>query len=140
MKIITVLIAVLLCGCSSMSRPEIAWNVLHVVDVAQTINGPASDPCYRERAPTTRFLIGERPHRDNVIAWGVAASVMHYFAFRWVENSDWPDGVKVALRSIDLTYKGHTVVRNHNAGIRPFGDNVSCVPEPIFRPDAKPWK
>jgi hypothetical protein len=136
----TLAAAAILAGCASMSPAERAWQSLHILDVAQTLNGPASDPCYRELAPDTRFLIGERPHRDEVLAWGVAAAVVHHVAFRWIDRQDWPQGVKVALRSLDLGYKGVTVGRNHEAGIRPWGDNGSCVPGPAFDPDARPVK
>ena len=137
---VTTALVCLLTGCESMSPYEEAWQVMHLADVAMTINGPASDPCYREQNAVTRSLIGSRPHRDAVLAWGAGMAVAHYFAGRWLDNSDWPEGVKTVIRSIDLGYKGVTISNNHNAGIRLFGDNTPCAPPPTFDPDAQPWK
>lgn len=109
-------------GCAS-SPSEIAWQTLHVVDVAQTINGPARDDCYRE-AHWPQYLIGEKPSTEAVIAWGVAVGAAHYALDRWLENTGRAD--KTAwrwLRAIDLTYKTYTVTRNHAIGVRPWGDN-----------------
>jgi hypothetical protein len=121
-----------------MSPGERAWQVMHALDVAHTLNGPASDPCFREREPVTRTLIGERPEPEAVILWGVAAGVLHHLAFRWIESRDWPDGVKIALRAVDLGYKGVVLGRNHEAGVRPWGDNEPCRHPPFRMPDARP--
>lgn len=140
-NILALLALVFLAGCESMSGYERAWQSMHLIDVAQTINGPASDSCYHEQDPFTRSLIGEHPHRDEVLAWGIGASVAHYFAGRWLDNSDWPEGVKTVIRSMDLSYKGLTIARNHDIGIRPFGNNSGCpsIPE-TYRPHAQPIK
>lgn len=138
---ITALTALCLSACESMSPYENAWQAMHLVDVAQTIEGAASDPlCHSEGDPITRSLIGEHPHRDEVIAWGVGVSVAHYFLGRWLDNSDWPDGVKHLVRSIDLGYKGLTIGRNYDNGIRIFGDNAPCAPPPFRIPGAQPVK
>lgn len=130
----------LLAGCESMSPYEKAWQAMHLVDVAQTLNGPASDPCYSEQDPITSSLIGEHPSRGEVLAWGVGLSVTHYYLGEWVDNSDWPEGVKTLVRSIDIGYKGLTIGNNHETGIRAFGSNASCEPPPFTIPDAQPWK
>lgn len=140
MKLSAVAIAFLLAACESMSPYEEAWQIMHLVDVAQTLNGPASDSCYTEQNPVTRSMIGSRPHRDAVLAWGAGMAVAHYLAGRWLDNSNWPDGLKAMLRSIDVGYKGVVISTNHADGIRPFGDNASCVSPPTLDPDAEPWK
>lgn len=139
-RIAAITLAFLLAACESMSPYEKAWQAMHLVDVAQTIEGAASDPfCHSEGNPVTRRLIGRHPHRDEVIAWGVAIGVVHYFAFRWIDNSEWPEGIKIALRSIDLVDKGITIGRNYDQGIRIFGDNEPCA-HPFRMPQAQPVK
>ena len=66
-----------LSGCISISRTELAWQAVHAVDVAQTLN-IVNDPCYIESNPITTSLIGEQPSTGEVIAWGVGAGFLHY--------------------------------------------------------------
>lgn len=144
-RLIAVLVLPLAGGCGAleeMSGPERAWQALHLVDVAQTLNGPAADPCYHESAFPTRQLIGEQPTPAAVLAWGAGLAVAHYFAGRWLDRAELPDAAKFVIRSVDLTYKGLTVGRNHDQGIRPFGDNEPCarIAPPAFDPDAEPWR
>ena len=112
-------------GCSSfeISKPEIAWQALHAIDVAQTINGPAKDPCFAE-GTVTRHLIGEQPSTEGVLAWGIGLSLVHYQVDRWLEKTgrDKQPFWRI-VRSIDIGYKGYTVARNHDLGVRPFGAN-----------------
>jgi len=63
----------LLSGCQSMGRDEMTWQMLHAMDVAQTLNA-ASDPCYKEDAWLTKRLIGEQPSDSEVLAWGVGTA------------------------------------------------------------------
>jgi len=114
---------VALSGCAS-SGSEIAWQTMHLVDVAQTINGPARDACFHERDPLTRGLIGRQPSTEAVIAWGIGAGVAHYALDRWLTNRGHADKKWVQiLRALDLGAKGFTIGRNHQIGIRPFGEN-----------------
>ena len=116
-------ILALVSGCAS-SPSEIAWQSMHLVDVAQTINGPARDECFHERDPITRSLIGRQPSTESVLLWGVGVGVAHYALDRWLANSGHADKKWVQiLRALDLGAKGFTIGRNHQIGIRPFGDN-----------------
>jgi len=128
-QIIIALLMVLFSGCASMSSSERAWQAMHILDVAQTLNGPASgDPCWHEDGIPTKYLIGEQPTPEAVISWGVAYAVLHYYAGRWLDRSDLSDGVKTAIRSIDLGNTGYNVASNHAEGVRPFGDNArTCL-------------
>jgi len=112
-----------LSGCAA-SPSEKVWQGLHAIDVAQTFNGSASDPCFRESGWDTEFVIGSKPSKEAVIAWGAASGFLHYKLDRWLENTGRDDkiGWKI-FRAIDLSYKGVTVGRNHGIGVRPFGDN-----------------
>ena len=113
----------LLSGCTS-SPAEKAWQTMHLVDVAQTINGAARDPCFHERDPFTRRLIGRQPSTESVLLWGVGVGVTHYALDRWLTNSGHANKKWVRiLRAVDLGAKGFTIGRNHQIGIRVFGDN-----------------
>ena len=113
----------LLSGCAS-SPAEKAWQAMHLVDVAQTISGAARDDCFYERDPFTRRLIGRQPSTEAVIAWGIGAGVAHYALDRWLANNGHANKKWVQiLRAVDLGAKGFTIGRNHQIGIRPFGDN-----------------
>lgn len=118
------IIALLACtGCANMSKSEIAYHTLHAIDVAQTINH-GSDPCYREATPMTRSLIGEHPDAGEVIAWGVASSLVHYYVSRKLEQHDAPRWARIGWQSINIGIKADAVVSNHRIGVRPWGDNV----------------
>lgn len=112
----------LLGGCQTMDNQELAWQALHAVDVAQTLNA-AGDPCYREEAWLTKRLIGEQPNDAEVVAWGVATAVVH----AWVSYNLEEHGAPRWLQKVwDLGTLGHTtyaISSNHDAGVRPFGDN-----------------
>ena len=98
---------------------------MHLVDVAQTINGPARDPRYIETG-SAGILIGDTPSVEAVLVWGVAIGVIHYSVDRWLTNSGHADKKWVQiLRALDLGYKGFVIGSNHACGIRVFGDNKS---------------
>lgn len=109
-------------GCQSLDREELTWQTLHAMDVAQTLNA-ADDPCYKENAWLTKRMIGEQPRDGEVLAWGVGTAVMH----AWVSNSLERRGAPVWVQKVwELGTLGHTsyaIGSNHQAGVRPFGDN-----------------
>lgn len=109
-------------GCQSMDRQELAWQTLHAVDVAQTLNA-ASDPCYKEDAWLTQRLIGAQPSDGEVLAWGVGTALFH----AWISNALEDRGAPVWVQKVwTLGTLGHTsyaVTTNHEAGVRPFGGN-----------------
>ena len=112
-----------LTGCAA-SPSEKVWQTLHLVDVAQTVNGAAGDSCYHERNPITRRVIGRQPSTETVLLWGVTVGVLHYAADRWLTSSGHADKKWVQiLRGLDIGVKGFTIGRNHGIGVRPFGDN-----------------
>ena len=61
-----------------MDTEEVAWQTLHAIDVAQTLNA-AHDPCYVEAFSVTRALIGEQPSTTEVLVWGASTAALHYF-------------------------------------------------------------
>lgn len=111
-----------LAGCSSMSREEKTWQVLHAMDVAQTLNA-ASDPCYKEKAWVTKRLIGEQPSDGQVLAWGVGTAVMHAWVSSNLEESGAPRWVQKLWELGTLGHTSYAIGSNHDAGVRPFGNN-----------------
>jgi hypothetical protein len=111
-----------LAGCQSMSREEKTWQVLHAMDVAQTLNA-ASDPCYREKAWLTKRLIGEQPSDGQVIAWGVGTAVMHAWVSNGLEERGAPRWVQKLWELGTLGHTSYAIGSNHEAGVRPFGSN-----------------
>lgn len=103
---------------------EVLWQALHVMDVAQTIKGPAKDPCYHERNFITKTLIGKYPNTDKVIIWGIGWGLLHYQYSKWLDNTKkLKPSVKTALRFLDFTSKGITITNNVYSGITVFTKN-----------------
>lgn len=67
-QVLLVCLIFLIAGCETMPRGEIYFQGLHAVDVLQTLNGPARDACFKETAPVTRRLIGDKPSEGQVLA------------------------------------------------------------------------
>ena len=61
-----------------MSEREKAWQVIHLMDVAQTYQ-MAKSPCHQEIDLITSNVLGNHPNTDSVLIWGaVNAAVYHY--------------------------------------------------------------
>lgn len=113
-------------GCQSLdlSGEEIAWQTLHVVDVAQTVSA-AQDPCYVEDAYVTRRLIGSQPSTGEVLLWGAGMAVGHAWVSGFLERRDAPSWMQKAWSYATLTGTGVAIATNHAEGVRVFGDNRS---------------
>lgn len=105
-----------------MSRAELAWQIAHVADMAQTYD-LAGDRCYHEGNRFTKAFIGNDPSRGDVVAFAIASSYLHAHAGRWLDNSDAPRWVKWVARTVDLSLKVDTVHHNYAIGIRIGGAN-----------------
>ena len=128
-RLIIIPVLLLSFGCASFPekplwQAEAAWQAGHVVDVLQTINGPARDDCFTEGDPLTKSLIGENPSTEEAIAWGVAAGGIHWGVTKLLDHYNAKPWVKIAWQSVTITFKASTIVHNHNEGIRPWGRNV----------------
>ena len=118
----TLLCGVLLGGCQSMDKREIAWQALHAVDISQTLNA-AGDPCYKEVSWMTTRLIGEQPSDAEVIVWGIATSIAHLWIANTLEERNAPRWVQAVWDLGTIGHTGYAVVNNHHNGVRPWGDN-----------------
>lgn len=112
----------LLGGCQSMDREERTWQMLHAMDVAQTLNA-ANDPCYKEDAWLTKRLIGEQPSDGQVLAWGVGTAVIHAWVSGRLEDRGAPRWVQKVWELGTLGHTSYAIGSNHEAGVRPFGSN-----------------
>ncbi|MGD8833183.1 MAG: hypothetical protein PVF57_21435, partial [Pseudomonadales bacterium] len=124
---LTLLVAghiLLAAGCQSLdlSGEEVAWQTLHVVDVAQTVSA-AQDPCYVEDAYVTRRLIGSQPSTGEVLLWGAGMAVGHAWVTGFLERRDAPRWMQKAWSYATLTGTGVAIATNHAEGVRVFGDN-----------------
>ncbi len=117
-------IGLLLGGCQSMDKREMAWQTLHAIDVAQTLNA-ASDPCYMEVSWVTKRLIGEQPSDAEVMVWGIAMAMGHMWISNRLEERDAPKWVQAFWDFGTIGHTGYAVVNNHRNGVRPWGDNVT---------------
>lgn len=118
-------------GCQSVDRRELAWQTLHAVDVAQTLNA-AGDPCYKEVSWMTKRLIGEQPSEAEVMVWGIATAMAHMWISRALEERNAPKWVEVIWDFGTIGHTGYAVVNNHRTGVRPWGENVThseCIRE-----------
>ena len=110
-------------GCQSVDRQELAWQGLHVVDVAQTLNA-ASDPCYEETAWLTEKIIGKQPSDAEVLAWGVGTALVHMWVANQLERRNAPRWLQMTWSLGTIGSTGYAVVDNHQNGVRPWGNNV----------------
>jgi hypothetical protein len=109
-------------GCSALqSREEIAWQVLHVVDAAQTYN-IVNDPNYREANVMTAALIGENPSHAGVSAWAVGMAAAHAGVTELLLRHDHPTAARW-WNYITITEKAATVGHNFYIGVRIGGAN-----------------
>lgn len=131
-KLLVIPLLLLSVGCSSLPKDplwkaELGWQVLHGVDVLQTVNGPGRNPeCFYESGFITKDLIGEHPSTGQVIAWGVGSSLLHFGVTSLLDHINAKPWVKIAWQGVTLTTTSATIIQNHREGVRPWGDNVGC--------------
>ncbi len=113
-----VLLSVVLGGCSHIPRTEYAWQSIHLVDVLQTLDGPARDPCYEEADGLTRRLIGRQPSESDVIVWGIAIAAVHAGVTSMLERVDAPTWAKFGWQALTITNTAQAVRNNYSEGIR----------------------
>lgn len=121
-----------LTGCASLrdfnDGTETAFQAAHIVDVAQSFHGAASDRCYLEGDPVTRGLIGAQPSHAGVIAWGVAYALVHYGVHSWLEEQGY-EKLDAIWQIGTLADTAYAVGKNYSIGIRigaPNTDYPAC--------------
>ena len=123
MKILFLLLALLfMTGCETFSRnSEIAWQTMHLIDAAQTVQIAKNPHCHSEGNNLTRMFIGEHPSESDVYKWWAGSAILHYFLFKWTDEHLQYKDFDVALRLYDNAHKFGTIARNHGNGLRVDG-------------------
>lgn len=119
---VTLVCLLLLGGCQSMDSTEIAWQTLHAVDVAQTLNA-ADDRCYQEKAWLTEHLIGQQPSSAEVLAWGAGTAAFHAWVSNALEARDAPRWLEMLWDLGTLGHTSYAIGSNYHEGVRILGDN-----------------
>ena len=96
---------------------EGVWQSAHLVDVMQTFHGAASDPCYKEGDPVTRFIVGSEPTHAAVAGWGIGFSLIHFGVTTWLTDHDFYDAAGV-WEFISIGETGWDLGHNYSIGIR----------------------
>lgn len=118
-----ILILTLITGCASMSTEEKVWQSMHVIDVMQTYNGPASRPeCFREADPFTKRIIGEHPSKESVVAWGIGSGLLFHWLAKKADESD-NYYTKYGFYGFALLTKGITIGNNERIGMHFYGSD-----------------
>lgn len=128
-------VAALCTGCASLSdgphqsgaftAEEIAFHTLNGVDAAQSINAISHD-CYREVAPVTRDLLGDKPEPGAYVAYGVAVSLLFNAAQVWMTDHDVKPWIRHTVNLTALVVKGYAVAHNASIGMHVSGPNEAC--------------
>jgi hypothetical protein len=102
-RIVVVAIGLTLTGCAQWSTEtkveEAVYQMVHVVDVLQTLAIANHYGCYQEEGDVHE-LYGAHPNRTQVLTWGVADSALHAGVTHLLENhtsTRWPQRVWQAL-------------------------------------------
>lgn len=118
----TFFILIMLTGCETFNRnSEIAWQTMHIIDIAQTVQTAKNPHCRSEGNALTQKIIGKHPSESNVYKWGIGSAIAHYFIFKWIDKKAKKDNLNVGLRVLDNTSKFVTIARNHGNGVRVNG-------------------
>lgn len=130
----TLLGVLLLTGCAALppdsKLPEAAYQALHAVDFAQTVQIARSPDCYHESDPLTKRLIGEYPTEGQVRAAWALTSALHLAITGWLDREvDATDSkawriARGAWHVVTIADAGREVVHNHSLGLKPFGGNA----------------
>lgn len=113
-----ILLAVIaaLTGCATLSPGEIAYQTVHAVDVAQTVEIARNPARFKEVGMGTDALLGEHPSEAGAIEWGVANSILHFAIDDYLYRSNHP---KLALffESASIAIVADTVHNNYKIGL-----------------------
>ena len=109
---------------------EVTWQLLNILDTAQTISIARYPQCWGEGDTVSEALIGNHPRQEAVYALGTGYGVIHYLATRWLEQRDVRDSegypesswwlAMLGWETVSLSTKIYVVDSNNTAGIRPF--------------------
>lgn len=119
-------------GCTALHRPEeLAWQGMHVYDTLQTAD-IVGDPCYGEGHPMTKMIIGDKPTKDGVLAWGVGSALFHAGVSNLLLTRDHPTLYKV-WQTVTILDTGASIGQGISIGVRVGAPNTrvatnGCAP------------
>ena len=124
-----------LTSCETFNRnSEIAWQAMHVIDAAHTVQISKNPNCQHEKNFLTQMLIGKNPNEDNVYKWWGLSAIAHYFIFKWIDKKVKNKKLNIGIRSADLANKLDIITKNHKKGIRIDGlstaERIRCYGDP----------
>jgi hypothetical protein len=139
-KLVLIALALVVGGCATLtSPPELAFQAVNAVDWSQTLQTARSPGCYREN--DSAWAIGEHPSERSVAAaWAVQAGA-HLAVSAWLDREvDATDSrgwrvTRAVWQVATIGIETRNVVRNANAGLRPFGGDA-CKPH-VLVPERK---
>lgn len=118
---IILLLCLGLLGCADIKQfnrgAEATYQAVHIVDMVQTVHGPASDSCYAEVDPISRAVVGPHPSQATDIAWGFSESLIHYGVHRFLAGHEW-NVADTVWQALTIGAASQAVVRNYQIGIR----------------------
>ena len=108
-------------GCASLhdfnNGSEIVWQTEHVADVLQTEHAAASDVCYYESDPVTSAIIGKKPSRGAVAAWGIGFGALHYIVTDGLQELGW-ERIATMWEAATIIDTATVLEHNYSIGIR----------------------
>ena len=114
---------------------EAAWQTVHVVDIAQTVNIARSPYVLHEDDPIGRPLLSAHPTTGRVYAVMGAMGLAHFAVTRWLDSQDPGQGpwhsAFIAWQSATLAWKVGDVAHNTEDGISLFGHRSPPAPAPV---------
>lgn len=106
-----------LTGCAEVPREEYAYQALHAIDAAQTVQIARSrSNCFWESAPGTEQLIGKYPSTSEALWWGIGSAAAHLGVSLWLDRHA-PRWVYTGWQAITISRTAYYVGNNARQGI-----------------------
>jgi hypothetical protein len=118
------LVALLLSGCAEVPREEYAWQALHLVDTAQTVQiARSSHNCFHENQNQSGWLIGENPTVAGALTWGLGYALGHAYITKLMVEHDWPQWIQQTWQITTVGAAAYDVKNNFDQGIGVTGSD-----------------
>lgn len=106
-------LALALAGCASLPPEEIAYQTVHAIDTAQTLQIVHNPDKFRE----TNLTMGEHPTTARVIGWAVTLGAVHYVVSDFLLVHDMPK-TYAAWQFVTIGITAKDVRNNYRIGLR----------------------
>ena len=117
------LAACLTTACTEIPREEYGYQLIHLVDSAQTVQiARSKSDCFWESAPGTEQLIGKHPSTSGALMWGIGAAAAHLGVSMWLEDHA-PRWVYTSWQSVTIGRSAYYVGNNFRQGIGVTGSD-----------------